>query len=452
MNPFQNALKYLYSFISYERETEWRYSDKTLNLERFRALLHRLEEPQDSLQAVHVAGSDGKGSVCAMTASVLREMGYKVGLYVSPHLENIRERISINGQWISEEDFTAWTAILEETMKGLPPAPGGYATFFELLTAMAFLHFRREKVDYAVIETGLGGRLDATNVMNPLLTAITHISLEHTDKLGNTLEAIADEKLGITRPPAPVVVGHQDDHLLEHFHDRLRRHPVPVIFTDEKYRVESHIQGRRLRTLTIRGGIKGDERRIVHIPLLGHYQLQNTLTTMAILDVLKQRQAIRAFTRRELDRGLRNLKWAGRFEIFRRPAKAPVILDVAHTAKGAASLRLSLDEMFPHPKRIFVLGFLKGKDIRGMVRYLLRPGDQVIITHAPSPRGESVENILREIEGLNETMRIQAVENPAAAFLQAESGATRKEIIVVCGSLYLVGEIRRNFFSRERIK
>ncbi len=451
MSAFHQALDYLYSFVSYERKSNWHYSDKTLNLERFRAFLHLFGDPQFSLKAIHTAGSDGKGSVCAMIASVLRGMGFKVGVYLSPHLENIRERISVNGEWISERTFSRWTKILQEKMDALPPLRGGYATFFELITAMAFLEFQKRKVDYAVIETGLGGRLDSTNVMNPILTVITHISLEHTNLLGDTLEAVADEKLGIRRPGVPIVIGHQDSDVLDHIHRRLQDHEPPPICTDERYRALSQKWGRRYRTIEIQGGLNEEKKRIVQIPLFGHYQLQNTLTAVAALDVLQQTGALRPYRKEELTEGLRQVKWPGRFEIFRRPDRATVVLDVAHTAKGAASLRLSLDEIFPNKHRIFVAGFLEGKKIRSMVRRLARPSDGIVFTCAPSPRGMPIQGILDEIEGLHDVgPNCHQIENPIDAFTQAEAMAKPKDVIVVTGSLYLTGVIRKHFFSSEK--
>ncbi|RJP27850.1 MAG: bifunctional folylpolyglutamate synthase/dihydrofolate synthase [Candidatus Omnitrophota bacterium] len=462
MNTFHDAVHYLYSFISYERDSNWKYSDKTFNLRRFHELLDQLGNPQLQLKTIHVAGSDGKGSVCAMTASVLRAMGYRVGLYVSPHLENIRERISIDGEWISEEAFTHWAGKLETLRKPTLNETVGYATFFELMTAMAFLHFLHRQVDYAVIETGLGGRLDATNVMHPLVSVITHISLEHTDKLGNTLEAIADEKLGITRPDVPVVVGHQDEQLLPHFHRRLDNHSATVIFTDERYRVASVKRGKRYRTIDVQTIMPSTigKRRTVHIPLFGHYQLQNTVTALAALDGMEKAKSIRKIRKSDLDGGLRNLVWPGRFEICKKrfshgeksgKSSHPVtVLDVAHTAKGAGSLRLSLDEVFPDKQRIFVMGFLKGKDIRGMMQSLIRPEDVVIITQAPSPRGESLENILLAMKELIHLPQpIHCIPDPEIAYERAEEWATKTSLIVICGSLYLVGKLRQMILLRN---
>jgi len=383
-----------------------------------------------------------------MVSSVLQSMDFSVGQYSSPHLQDVRERITIDNEWISERAFTGWTERLRRTAKQLPPLPDGYATFFELLTAMAFLHFRRERVDFAVIETGMGGRLDATNVVNnPLVTAMTRISLEHTDTLGDSLEAIADEKLGITRPCVPAIVGHQDTMLIPHFKKRLNMHRAPVVFTDESYQIHGQKLGRRYRTLEIGLGKNSQTTRTVRTPLLGQYQLQNTLTAVAILDTMVQEKTIPPISTSRLNRGLSQVMWPGRFEIIRRPGKPLLILDVAHTARGADALRRSLDEMFPKRDCIFVLGFLKGKNVRDILTRLLRPVDTVILTQAPSPRGMPVDAIQAQIgdttfEG---TERISEPD-PAEALRRAERMAAGQTLTIVAGSLYLVGEIRTRLF------
>ena len=215
-------------------------------------------------------------------------MGYKTGLYISPHLENIRERIQINGNWISENDFSVLSEYLEEKLAEHPPVQTGYATFFELMTSMAFLYFKRENVDFAVIETGLGGRLDATNVMMPLVTVITHISKEHTAQLGDALEQIADEKLGITRPAVPVIIGHQDQDLLPHFRSRLEYHCPPPVFLDTDYHLNSISLDNHSRHVELWRGNPLQEKRVFSLPLLGHYQMQNVATALAALDSLQQ--------------------------------------------------------------------------------------------------------------------------------------------------------------------
>ena len=443
ITTFPDALHFLYSFISYERDAHWTYNQKTFNLDRFRDFLASLGSPQQRLRTIHVAGSDGKGSTCAMLAAVLQQLGYHTGLFTSPHLHTVRERIQVNREWINKSRFIHWTQYLETQLETMPPRRGGFATFFELITAMAYLHFQAECTDFSVIETGLGGRLDSTNVMSPVITVITHLSLEHTEQLGNTLEAIAEEKLGILRPDAPVVIGHQDPALLPYLKERLRGHPQPVVFTDEVYACLRTSIGRHWRTLTVQG--PGELVRTIHLPLLGHYQLQNAVTAMATLDLLVERDVLPPISAHRLDTAMRSVAWPGRFEILRRPGMPKTILDIAHTAKGAASLRLSLDEVIPRARRWFVLGFLRDKKYREMIEHLVRESERVFFTQPPTPRALSLDDLRRGIAELhlpNESVRF--VESPLEAYAEAVAAANKKDVIVVAGSLYLVGEIRRH--------
>ncbi|MBD3267352.1 hypothetical protein GF373_11850 [bacterium] len=442
-DPFQDALDYLYSFVSFERQAKWNYNNKSFNLQRYTQFLHHLGQPQNPLQPIHVAGSDGKGSVCTILSHVLHRMGYRVGTYLSPHLEDIRERIRINGEWIPQADFIFWTNFLKEKANELPPLPDGYATFFELMTAMAFLHLRQQNVDFAVIETGLGGRLDATNVMQPLITVITHISMEHTMQLGNTLQQIADEKLGISRPGVPVVIGNQEPELLPHFQSRLENHTAPVIFTDRDYTITHHTAQNFSRTLQVQR--KQDKQlRNIQLPLLGQYQIQNALTALAVLDHLQQTNHIPPIPGKELNQHFHQLKWDGRFEIRFRHNHPWLLLDVAHTLKGAQALRASLDELFTDQQRVFVLGCLHGKNIRAIVRALVRPADKIILTQAPTPRGLSIPEMTQHLDDLLAPNQLTAkIASPKAAFDYAKSLLQTNHLLIVTGSIYLVGEIRK---------
>ncbi|MDP8245433.1 MAG: folylpolyglutamate synthase/dihydrofolate synthase family protein [Candidatus Hinthialibacter antarcticus] len=443
MKNLHDALNYLYSFVSYERKANWNYSDKTLNLDRFRKLLKDIGNPQDGLRIIHVAGSDGKGSTCAFLSALLQAKGCQVGLYTSPHLHHIRERIQINGKCISAPAFVRWTQSLKETVERRRHPSRGYATFFELLTAMAFLYFRERGVDYAVIETGLGGRLDATNVADPLVSVITHISMEHAHLLGDTLEEIADEKLGIIRPNAPVVVGSQDPALLPHFKQRLREHKAQTVFTDQDYAIGPQQVGPRGRKVVV-NNTRSHQQWTLRIPLVGRYQGRNALTALAALQALEQSGAVPAFTQRELRRGFASVQWPGRFEVIRRARQAPIVLDVAHTVKGAAALRESLDESFPKQRRVFVCGFLQDKNAAGMVKELCRPDDVLVLTQAPTPRGMSIEQIetLLQQNGVQPPRQIERRTSPRSALRRAVELARPRDVIVIAGSLYLIGALR----------
>ncbi|MDX9752896.1 MAG: folylpolyglutamate synthase/dihydrofolate synthase family protein [bacterium] len=442
MDRYQSALDYLYSFVSYEQKSQWDYNNKSLNLERFQRFLAKLGNPQHQARTLHVAGSDGKGSVCTMLVSVLREMGYKVGQYLSPHLWDIRERIQVDGEWISQEGLANWTFFLKRHIDASTPLPEGYATFFELMTAMAFLHFAQEGVDFAVIETGLGGRLDATNVLHPESTILTHISKEHTVQLGDTLPQIADEKLGIVRPGVPVVIGPQDPDLLPHFKSRLAAHEAQVIYVDEDYQVSSLGVTEEGRRVCVEGGRKAA--RLFDLALIGRYQMQNVMTALATLDVLENAGRIGPVTDLVLQQAMKKVRWAGRFELWRSAGQAVTIFDVSHTAKGAAALRMALDELYPVPGRVIVFGVLKGKAVREMVQALRREGDRWILTQAPTPRAQDVVEIEKAVGDLFAPGQIVArIAEPSQAYAMARTLVEPSQVVVVTGSIYLVGEVQK---------
>ncbi|MBZ0258621.1 bifunctional folylpolyglutamate synthase/dihydrofolate synthase [bacterium] len=448
MKNLRDALDYLYSFVSYERKANWHYSDKTLNLDRFKQFLNELGNPQNNLRILHVAGSDGKGSTCAFLSSLLRAKGYRVGMYTSPHLHHIRERIQIDGKCISPKAFVRWTQYLNEAVERQKHPAHGYATFFELLTAMAFLYFRERKVDFAVIETGLGGRLDATNVASPMISIITHISMEHSYLLGDSLEKIADEKLGIVRPNAPVVIGAQDPALLPHFDKRLRKRDAETNFVDREYAILDQQVNRNGRKLIVQSN-STQQQWTLPIPLAGRYQGRNAITALAALHALERAGTLPAFTMRELQRGFANTQWPGRFEVIRRARQAPVVLDVAHTVKGAAALRESLDELLPKRRRVFVCGFLQDKNAAGMVKELCRPDDALILTQAPTPRGMSIQQIedMLEQNGVQPPRELERRKPPRSALRLALELAQPRDAVVIAGSLYLIGALRNACLS-----
>lgn len=415
-----------------------------MNLVRFKDFLSQLGNPQQGLQIIHVAGSDGKGSTCAMLTAVLQQLGYKVGLYTSPHLHSVRERIQINREWINKDAFVHWTNHLRNTMDEFSPGQSGFTTFFELITAMGFLYFQQEKVDFAVIETGLGGRLDATNVAEPKLCVITHISMEHADKLGETIEKIADEKLGILRKQSPVVIGHQDSSLLPHFHARLTDHPSKTVFVDEQYEVLSNWIENNKRYIQC----QYDKEKVKLIsPLLGHYQTQNVITAHAAMCVLADQNQIQHYSDDAFNQGLQHTKWDGRFEVIPY-GNTKVVLDIAHTVKGVASLKRSLEEVFPHAKRHYVMGFLRDKNVSGMIDALCDENDRFIFTAPPTPRALPLGELQKRISGMNLLSPVQFEEDALTAFDLALQHSNKDDVVIVAGSLYLVSAVREKLIQK----
>ncbi len=360
-------------------------------LERINLLMEKLNFPQNNYKTIHVTGTNGKGSVCAMLAEILKLDGRKVGLFTSPHLESYCERISINGENISEKDFAA----MIETVKNC----GVEATHFETLTAAAYEYFSRQKVDIAIIEVGLGGTWDSTNVITPEISIITNVALEHENILGD-LENIARNKAGIIKPNVPVVTGATGA-------------PLKII--------------REVAKKNNSALYEVNKPAEVKINLLGEYQKFNAAIAIQAAKVLN-------IADEKIFVGLENVQWAGRFELING-----VIVDGAHNPHGAAALRESLDKIFPHGKRLWIFGALADKNFSKMIEVLFRADDFVIVTPPNSERAAGTKILCETLSarGIKNT----AVENiPDAVQLLKNTNA---EIKIIAGSLYLIGAARK---------
>lgn len=404
-----------------------------LGMERIEGLLCELGNPEQKIKTVHVTGTNGKGSVSSMIANILRAADLKVGKFTSPHLLKYNERIVINNEEICDDSFAALITIVKKAAdsivaKGICDQP----TQFEVLTAAAFMHFALENVEYAVIEVGLGGLWDSTNVITPVVSVITNVSLDHTDRCGTTVERIAMQKAGIIKENVPVVTAASGD-------DALGPIKAVAMFKQAKlyiYRaafwgteVASSMEG---QTFTLHAGehYKSD----YSIKLPGEHQIANTsVAVVAAKLVSKQDDRINEVA---LHIGVDNTLWPGRLE---RIAKSPdVILDGAHNPAGAEALRKALDKYYPEQKRIFVFGMMGDKDMKNVIQKLIRPLDMVYAVRADSgTRAASPE----ELAGLIGTNAL-AVENLEAAYEAAINEAKPEDVICVCGSLYLVGNFK----------
>jgi len=384
-----------------------------LGLERMQALMADLGNPHRSLRAVHVAGTNGKGSVCAMIASALSCSGARTGLYTSPHLLKAEERIRIDGAEIAEPAFVA---LIDELR---PLFDKHQCTFFEALTAMAFVHFQRQRVDAAVIEVGLGGRLDATNILQPLLTVITQIDFDHTDHLGRTLEEIAAEKAGIIKPGTPCVAG-----------------PLPPAASRVIYAKGGIIPARRncrvsslmmtpigsYFTLTASGKTLD-----LTLPLAGPHQVANAcVAAQACLSLQMDPTAV--------IRGLREVQWPGRFQ---RLCDSPLtILDVGHNLSGFRRFRWMIDHFYPEKRVNLVLGVLKDKDYTAMVRWLPKRLQRVFAVSPASSRALPAD----QLAALISAAPAQSCGSVAEAVAGARSQTGANEMICILGSHFLAAE------------
>jgi len=420
---------------SLERMFNLRRFGIKLGLETMRALLDGLQNPQDDFAAVHVAGTNGKGSIAATLAAILQAAGYKVGLYTSPHLVRFNERICIDGAPISDPDvLAAYRAVDPERHAQREP------TFFEYTTAMAFYEFSRKKVDWAVIETGMGGRLDATNVISPALAIISNISLEHRQYLGGTIAKIAREKGGIIKPGIPVVSGVKQPSALAAIAAIAAERSAPL-----------YLYGRAFRTVRRRTGgfdYYGIENawRNLKTALAGRYQVDNAALVLAACEILNS-QGRAAISLENLRTGLARTRWPGRLEIV---AKAPlVILDGAHNLAAARNLAAYLQENLSGRRMTLVVGILDDKPYQAMLRSLLPHAARAIITRPRIDRGLAPEKLAAVAREMLADVAI--VPNVDAAVTAAIESAAPDEAVCIAGSLYVVGEAKETLASKKHL-
>ncbi len=379
---YSQAIDYLHGLTDYEKTRIERYTPETLDLSRMERLLAEVGDPHTHFPALHIAGTKGKGSTAAMCESCFRAAGYRTGLYTSPHLHTFRERIQIAGEKISPDEVVA---LVEELRPIIERAPG--VTTFEAITAMGFLHFAHAGIDIAVIEVGLGGRLDATNVLTPEVSIITSLSLDHTYLLGDTLGEIAFEKAGIIKPGAPVVSAPQRAEAIKVIESVSKKRGATLIEVGRDWDYQAGTFDLEGQTFSARK-ISDDDSPLdgkYRLPLLGRHQLENAVSALAALDVLRQRGFdLSAGAVRE---GLAQVTWPGRMEILCQDP--PFVVDCAHNPYSAQVLRQALTDWFPGRQWVLIFGASADKDIGGMLESLLPISEYVIVTRSDHPRSAS---------------------------------------------------------------
>ena len=429
---YQQALDYLYSFIDYE--TMHRPHDAaSYDLRRMDELLARLGNPHLKAKSVHIAGTKGKGSTAAMLASALTASGYTTGLYTSPHLSDLRERIRVDDELISEAELVNLVEKLKPEASAVNlRATYGQLTTFELLTALAFSYFGLKGVDFQVAEAGLGGRLDATNILKPEVCIITSINLDHTDVLGNSLALIAAEKAGIIKPGAVVVSSPQTDEVAKVIEEACLKCGTELV------RVGSDVTWQELgidenrQLLKVNGVLASYQ---LSLPLLGRYQLENAATAVAALEVL----AGRGFniSRDSIITGLAKVSWPGRFQIVRRSPL--IVVDGAHNPASARGLGQSIEHYFKDfGQAILVIGTSFDKDIAGIVSELHPLFDKVIVTRSRHPRAMATALIAAEFR--KHRVKARAAETVPEALSLALAQAGSRDLICITGSLFVAGE------------
>ncbi len=433
---YNDALDYLYSLINYELQRPDRYTADVVSLERPRALMAALGNPQEMYPIIHVTGTKGKGSVSAMCASVLQAAGLRVGLYSSPHLQDFRERFRINNQLIEPEIMAA---LVERVRPIAEKIPG--LTWFEVVTAIAFLYYAEAHVDVAVIEVGLGGRLDATNIIKaPLVSTITSLSYDHIQLLGSTLAEIAYEKAGIIKPGVPVVSAPQTDEALQVLERTAAERGSPLTLVGRDYRFETLTSDEYGQSFTV-----STHDKVAHkywTPLLGDHQKINAAVALATLDHARAASPLlgAAITDHALHTGLQLVNWPGRLEVVRR---APwLVLDVAHNGASADVLAATLKTDFNYDNLILVFGAFTDKDVARMFEALLPLTSHLILMQAINPRAFSTDQLATLARSAGYSGPIDEIAPAHEALARAEVLSDARDLICVTGSLSIVGEIR----------
>lgn len=446
---YQQALDYLYSFVDFSMTRAFRYSPENYNLTRMGKFLNLLDNPQKKFKVVHLAGTKGKGSTAALISNSLVAAGYKVGFYTSPHLIEFNERIQVNGKMISKQSLVNIVELLKPYVEEV-----NQITTFELTTALAFMYFLQNKVDIAVVETGLGGRLDATNLVDPLVSVITSISYDHMAVLGNTLTSIAGEKAGIIKENRPVVVSPQKTEAFRAINKVAREMNAPLTYVGEKYLFSQGEHSLDGQTLFI---WKNDEQVLMNqylddpqtsnwhpaklqIPLLGFHQVENAATAYATLKVINDTGF--SITEDAISKGFSTVFWPCRFEIIKRDPL--LIIDSAHNRDSALRLRLAIDDYIPSKPVILLFGASEDKDIQGMFTELLPRVHTLIATESVHPRALEAPKLVETAHhfgcAAKSIVPVEQALKEALALAEKENAA-----VVVAGSLFVAAAVRETF-------
>lgn len=440
-NSYAKSLRYLASLNDFERLRIVRYTSQNFDLDRMRTLLKKLGNPQDQFKSVHIAGTKGKGSTCAMIASMLQACGYKVGLYTSPHLIDVRERITINGEMIHQSDFARIVKLAEPIVERMKPR----ATYFDVLTAVAFKHFAEHKVDIAVIETGLGGRLDSTNVIKPEVTGITSISKDHMAQLGSTIAKIAEEKAGIFKAGIPAISVQQDPDADAVLKRVAEKNGTTLEVTGQSiefsYRFESsRMQGPHNRVCLTTANSKFEH---LAVPLLGEHQAINCGLALSVIDRLKSRGF--AISDSKAMEGLSKTSVPGRMEMLSQTPR--VVCDAAHNAASLDAMLRAIGQHIPYDSMVIIFGCCSDKDVSGMLERIAGGADKVIFTRVNNIRSADPNELAaRYVELYGKMAQVAPTLEDALAI--ANRAVTKEDLITITGSFYLVGEAKKHFAAK----
>ena len=422
---YQKSLDYLYGLEKF---------GMIFGLTQVEKILSAIGNPHKEIQAIHIGGTNGKGSTAAMMSSILQKEGYRVGLYTSPHLIRFTERIKVNGEEIEEEEVAALAEWMRKEIEAAGITPP--FTFFDFTTAMALYYFKQKLVDLAILEVGLGGRLDSTNVVDPLISIITNIAKDHEEYLGKSVLRIAREKAGIIKKGRPLITAATQPQVLRLFSKVCEEKASPYL------RV-----GKEFRYVRIEDGdfdYEGLNRKLwgIHLNLKGFHQVINATTALGAMEVLED-QGYRVSTEAMVD-GLREVDWPGRMEMVSTSPR--VILDGAHNPAGALVLKESLGKEFQYEHLILVIGIMKDKDIQSMLHLLAPLADHIVLTQPHTDRA-TTPSLLKKALGQNEK-KAEIAEDLEEAIERGLSLTQKEDLLCITGSLYTVGEARAYFYPK----
>jgi dihydrofolate synthase/folylpolyglutamate synthase len=432
VNTYSQALDYIYSFVDYSLTRNLRYSPEKFNLKRVEDFLNLIGNPQNNYKVIHVAGTKGKGSTCAMLSSILTKSGLITGFYSSPHMIEFNERIRIGRTFISNQEIIYYINLLIPAIDRIPEL-----TTFEIITGLAFKYFADKHVDIAVIEVGLGGRFDATNVVTPEISVITSISFDHTKILGNSLKKIAFEKAGIIKPGIPVIVSKQKKAPLIEINRIAFERNANVVYVPEFYTT-------KLITYSLEGQIfdlyKNSEKLFqVFLSLLGDHQIDNAVTAFACIEELNKKDIKISYE--TIIAGFQDLSWPGRFEVINK--KPLFIVDSAHNLDSFRKLKKTIQKYLPDKKIILVFGASEDKEVASMLEIIQPLIETLIITKSTHPRALE----LYRIEQIAEDLRIDCVvkEEIKSAIGTAFALSDENKAVVAAGSIFIAGAVKENF-------
>ncbi len=445
---YRAALAYIEQFIDYERSPDFARQARFYNLNRISQLLDLLGNPHDRLKVIHVAGSKGKGSTAALIASVLTQAGYKTGLFTSPHLITPRERCRIDDKLISEAGVAFYIEKLKPAIETVSASEFGRVSFFEIYTALAFTYFADKATDFAVIEVGLGGRLDATNVVSPVISVITPIGLEHTAILGETYTDIANEKAEIIKHACPVALAPQHPEaraVIEKVASERNATIVEIknfVAQDPDISVSQVILNSEGIPVAQQFDVETDSECYLELtlPLLGHHQYINATTAIAAIECLKQRGY--GISRDSVYAGFKNVQWQGRIQqVMSSPL---VVLDGAHSPVSMNALCRAIRENYCYTQVIFIVSIMKDKDLTAIGEIISGTADHVIATQvSDNPRVMPAETIQNTWSGI--LNKITTCPTPELAIKKGLSSASPTDLVCVTGSIYLVGQALKFF-------